>query len=97
MRKRKVTNKSTKQGSRRYKSSRKALINKVNKEVQKVMGEIRNALDRGDYTASISENLLDETKEKPYSLVISKAVPSIMAFETFSFGGIFHLFFLQKI
>jgi hypothetical protein len=34
MRKRKVTNKSTKQGSRRYKSSRKALINKVSKEVQ---------------------------------------------------------------
>ena len=50
------------------KKQRELKRNQVNKEVQKVMGEIRDALDRGDYAASISENLLDETKEKIKSM-----------------------------
>jgi len=51
-----------------YKLLIKKQRNKVNKEMKMVMGEIRDALDRGDYAASISENLLDETKEKIKSM-----------------------------
>jgi len=71
------------------KKQRELKRNKVNKEVQKVMGEIRDALDRGDYAASISENLLDETKEKIKSM--GYTIEEEGSFITISFNRNFKL------